>query len=298
MKLNESIWVEKYRPKTLADVINLPDGLAKLVSNTTQLPSMIFHGSAGVGKTSTALVIANELGCDYIKMNSSDERGIDAIREQVKQFAITMSSNDRQKLVILDESDALTKASQEALRGMIEEYSSNCFFIFTCNDFSKMIEPIVSRCLAFRFGSPSRDAIFQRLNAICAKENLDMTSSDCYTLIDGRYPDIRAMVKSLQIYAISGRLGVSSESDYERVWGLIRALKYRDLYAEVTSGGLDVSGFNRWLLEYFMSNADKYPNHVLADIAVYLADLERSLAIGVSSEIVAMGAYMQISKVL
>ena len=237
--ITNKLFVEKYRPQTFDDfVIATKDneklrqkfeGLKKTVrENPFSLPNMIFESSAGTGKTTLAKIIINELGADKLYLNASDERGIDTIREKVKAFASTVSfKSDVPKIVHLDEADGLTADAQNILRNIMEEYSSRCRFILTCNNISKIIEPISkSRCEIFRFGYPDRDDILSRLKYICITEDIDIDDFILNKIIDTKYPDIRSMVKALDIYKNFGTIDdVKNISIANELYTLIQGRK-------------------------------------------------------------------------
>ena len=158
--MNDFLWVEKYRPKTIEETI-LPSPLKKtfqqIVSNG-QVPNMLFTGTAGLGKTTVAKAICNELDLDYILINGSEEGNIDTLRGKIKQFASSVSLTGGYKVVILDEADYLNpQSTQPALRGFIEEFSNNCRFILTCNFKNRIIEPLHSRCGVYEFNTTKKD---------------------------------------------------------------------------------------------------------------------------------------------
>lgn len=149
----EFLLSEKYRPQKISDCI-LPDRLKKVFQeyvNRKTIPNLMLTGTAGVGKTTAAIAMCEEIGLDYIFINSSEERGIDTLRTKIRGYASTVSFSGSQKVIILDEADYITPEAQAALRGAIEEFSSNCSFIFTCNFKSKLIDAIHSRCSVIDF---------------------------------------------------------------------------------------------------------------------------------------------------
>jgi replication factor C small subunit len=186
---------EKYAPKRFEDVIGLDASIPELVKK--ELPNFLFFGSAGTGKSTTALIIGIEH--DFIKINASDDRGIDAIREKVRAYASTKSIKGGKKVIILDEADGLTASAQEILRGVIDSYSHNCAFILTCNLVEKIIQPLRSRCVNIEFKKPKKEQIFNKLKDICEKEKIEYNSVALKDIIETNYPDIRASIKSLEV---------------------------------------------------------------------------------------------------
>ena len=177
---NDFLWVEKYRPANIKDAI-LPESLKQTfqkVVDSGELPNMLFTGTAGLGKTTVARALCNELGCDYILINGSEEGNIDTLRTKIKQFASSVSLQGGYKVVILDEADYLNpQSTQPALRGFIEEFSNNCRFILTCNFKNRIIEPLHSRCGVYEFNTSKKDMadlcdnFMQRCLTILSKEN-------------------------------------------------------------------------------------------------------------------------------
>src|SRR5210317_1249441 len=190
---NDFLWVEKYRPKTIEDVI-LPQDLKaffKEVVKTGELPNMLFTGSAGLGKTTVAKALCNEMNLDWILINGSEEGNIDTLRGKIKQFASTVSLQGGYKVVLLDEADYLNpQSTQPALRAFIEEFANNCRFILTCNFKNRVIEPLHSRCGVYEFGFSSKaqatacaGLFMKRAEEILNKENVTYDKSSLAELI-------------------------------------------------------------------------------------------------------------------
>src|SRR3990167_6976996 len=200
--MENEIWIEKYRPKRFEDVIG--QNLSHIKDHLKNLPHfLLVSKSPGTGKTSTAKIIIKELKADFISLNASDERGIDVIRNKIKTFAMTRSTNGKFKIVHLDEADYLTRDAQPALRNMMETYASNCRFILTANYENKLIEPLRSRCVRIEFSTPSKTQISVLLQTIVQKENLNVEMTLINQLIDKCYPDIRKMVNNLQRFSMT-----------------------------------------------------------------------------------------------
>lgn len=206
----EEIWTEKYRPKKLSEVVGQNAIIKNLQSYVRQrnLPHLIFSGPAGVGKTAAAVALARELYGEtwtenFTELNASDERGIDVVRNKIKNFARTMPiGNASFKIIFLDEADALTDAAQSALRRTMERYSGTCRFILSCNYSSKIIEPIQSRCSVYRFKSLSSDAIAARLKFIAAQEGLKLSDEALRALNYVAMGDMRRAINALQSAAV------------------------------------------------------------------------------------------------
>lgn len=206
----EEIWTEKYRPKKLEEVAGQNAIIKNLQSYVRQrnLPHLIFSGPAGVGKTAAAIAMARELygntwAENFTELNASDERGIDVVRNKIKNFARTMPIGDASfKLIFLDEADALTDAAQSALRRTMERHSGTCRFILSCNYSSKIIEPIQSRCSVYRFKSLSYDAIAARIRYIADKEGLKLSDDAVRALNYVAMGDMRRAINALQSAAV------------------------------------------------------------------------------------------------
>lgn len=204
--IKDKLFTEKYRPKTFKDIV----GLNVAFNNKADLPNILLAGRCGIGKTTLAKVLATEFDLLVLYLNASDERGIDVIRTKVKEFASTMSMDDRMKMVHFDEADGLTFDAQNTLRNIMEEYASNCRFIFTCNNPGKIIDPLKSRCLEIDLSSPDRGEVLAYLSKIIAAENIPIKTEEISELVRVNYPDIRSMVNGLQHYQMFGNLPVTS----------------------------------------------------------------------------------------
>ena len=215
---NDFLWVEKYRPKTVAETI-LPDTLKQTfqkIVDTGELPNMLFTGTAGLGKTTVAKAMCNELALDYIIINGSEEGNIDTLRTKIKQFASTVSLQGGYKVVILDEADYLNpQSTQPALRGFIEEFSNNCRFILTCNFKNRIIEPLHSRCGVYEFNTSKKDMadlmghFMQRVTAILEAESVQFEKKPVADLIVKYAPDWRRVLNELQRYSVLGNINSS-----------------------------------------------------------------------------------------
>ena len=232
---NDFLWVEKYRPRKIADTI-LPEGLKKTfqkIVDSGEMQNMVFTGTAGLGKTTVAKALCNELGCDYIIVNGSEEGNIDTLRGKIKQFASTISLSGGYKVVILDEADYLNpQSTQPALRGFIEEFSNNCRFILTCNFKNRVIEPLHSRCGVYEFNTTKKDLVdlagqfMKRAEYILSQEGVDYGRKDIADLIMKHAPDWRRVLNELQRRASSGETATKEyANNYDE---LFQALKTKD----------------------------------------------------------------------
>lgn len=237
---DQYLWVEKYRPQTIDECI-LPDSMKntfKQYLTQGELPTFLFSGTAGVGKTTVAKALCQEVGADWIMINGSDEgRQIEVLRNKIKNFASTVSLTDAKKVVIIDEADYMNAESvQPALRSFIEEFSNNCRFIFTCNFKHRIIEPLRSRCanIEFKVDAGEKQAIaaqfFKRVTQILKNENVEFDPKVVSELIIKHFPDYRRILNELQRYSVSGKIdtGIFVNLSEESYKDLYKALKERD----------------------------------------------------------------------
>jgi len=215
--MSDFIWVEKYRPKTIDECI-LPDGIKKTFQDFLQageIPNMLLSGPPGIGKTTVAKALCNQLGADYYVINGSDEgRFLDTVRTNAKNFASTVSltSESKHKVIIIDEADNTTSDVQLLLRASIEEFSKNCRFIFTCNYKNKIIEPLHSRCSVVDFSVNKKDKpaiaaqFFSRINQILSTENIKSDKKVVAELISKHFPDWRRVLNECQRYSVGGEI--------------------------------------------------------------------------------------------
>jgi len=234
--MSEFLFVEKYRPKTVADCI-LPDRIKKTFQEYVDqgnIPNLMLTGSAGVGKTTVAKAMCEQLGLNHLFINSSEERGIDMLRTKIKGYASTISLTGGRKVIILDEADYLTPEAQAALRGAIEEFSENCSFIFTCNFKSRLIDALHSRCSVVDFTLKNEEKpkmamqMFKRVCIILDKEEVNYDKAVVQQLVAKYFPDYRRTLNELQRHVGSGSIdaGVLAQiSDVRKIADLIGYLK-------------------------------------------------------------------------
>jgi DNA polymerase III delta prime subunit len=200
-----SIWNEKYRPNDLTTFIGneqLKQIISQYINNNDPI-NMLFYGPPGSGKTTLAKLIVNNIECDYLFLNASDERGIDTIRDKVQGFASSASFKPI-KIIILDEADFLTIQAQASLRNIIETYSRTTRFILTCNYLERIIDPLQSRCQVLKITPPSKKEVAQHVSVILDKENIEYTVEDLVLVVNKHYPDVRKILNTCQVNTVDG----------------------------------------------------------------------------------------------
>jgi DNA polymerase III delta prime subunit len=240
--INNLLWVEKFRPKTLSDCI-LPIDLTTIFNGMIKegtIPNMILYGKAGTGKTTVARAIANDLGADSIIINCSEENGIDTLRTKIRNYCSTVSLNGELKIVILDEFDyANAQSIQPALRGAIEEFASNCRFIMTCNYKNRIIDPLHSRCTGIDFTVPNSEKaqvaseVLKRIEFILTSEKIPYDKQVLVNLVKKHFPDVRRIINELQRYSSSGKIdvGILAQGSSESYKELLGFMKGKDFVA-------------------------------------------------------------------
>jgi len=249
MSKSEFLWVEKYRPQTIEDCI-LPKGLKKTfqqIVDTGEVHNMLLTGSSGLGKTTVARALCNQLNLDYIIINASEESGIDVLRSKIKQFASSVSLNGGTKVVILDEADYLNaQSTQPALRGFIEEFSANCRFILTCNFKNRIIEPLHSRCSVIEFNTTKKQlaslaaCFMKRLQTILTSEGVDFNNEILAELIMRYAPDWRRVINECQRYSSSGEITSDiliglSDQNIAALVGFLKGKDFKNMRSWVTN---------------------------------------------------------------
>jgi DNA polymerase III delta prime subunit len=297
--MNESLWVEKYRPKTIAECI-LPESYKTTFQeyvNKGEIPHLLLCGSAGVGKTTVAKALCNEIGCDFLMINGSDESGIDTFRTKIKNYASAVSLTGGKKVIIIDEADYLNaNSTQPAMRAAMEEFAHNCTFIMTCNYKNRIIEPLHSRCAVVEFKLKNADKpvvakqFMQRINFILKEEGVTFDKQVVAEVIKKYFPDFRRTINELQRYSASGSIdsGILSAVADVSLSGLVKALKdqnfteMRKWVAE--NGGDDPVRMYRRIYDalYEMMDKSTIPNAVLILAkyqyqAAFVADQELNL---------------------
>jgi replication factor C small subunit len=242
----EEVWIEKYRPQTLDDVMGHENIVGRLKSYVSRndLSHMLFSGPAGTGKTTCATAIARELyGEDwrehFLELNASDERGIDVVRDRIKNFARTSFGGVEYRIIFLDEADALTSDAQSALRRTMEQFSNNVRFILSCNYSSQIIDPIQSRCAVFRFSPLADDAVAEEIRNIAAEEDIELTEDGLDALVYAADGDMRKAINGLQAASVSG--DTVDESAVYAITSTARPEEIREMVQSALDGDFTAS---------------------------------------------------------
>lgn len=304
---DQFLWVEKYRPQKIDDCI-LPESLKKTFKDYIaqgELPHFLLCGTAGVGKTTVAKALCNEIGAEYVILNGSDTGGhIDTLRTTIKGFATSVSLTDAKKVIILDEADYLqANSTQPALRNYMEEFSANCRFIFTANYKNRIIEPIHSRCAVIEFKIDSKEkqeiaaAFFKRATAILKQEGIEFDPKVVAELVTKHFPDYRRILNELQRYSVSGKIdsGILVNLSQESFKGLVKLLKEKD-FTEVRkwvakNSDADTTALFRELYDSATTNMDV---NSIPQMIIILADYQYKAAFVADHELNIMAALTEI----
>ena len=290
------LWVEEYRPKTIDDCI-LPQSLKTLFTSFVQkgeLSNLLLSGTSGIGKTTVAKALCEQLNCDWIMINGSEEGGIDVLRNKIKNFASTVSLSGGKKVVILDEADYLNpQSTQPALRGFVEEFHKNCRFILTCNYQERIIDPIISRCQSFSLNPPSQKNVAIHLASILKNEGIDFELEDIKTLVVCYYPDIRKIINTAQLFSKNSKLTldveqlIGSDVKLNMMSTLLESSqsilnRFKAIREMIHANGIrDFSEFYNFVYE----NLDKFSEDIQPMIILQLADAQHRDAFVVDKEI-------------
>ncbi len=298
MEPEQFLWVEKYRPKLIEDCV-LPEDVKQQFQQFVakkEIPNLLLSGTAGTGKTTVAKALCNELGCDYIVINGSDEgRQIDTLRTKIRQFASAVSFEGKTKVVILDEADYMNRESvQPALRGFIETFSENCRFIFTCNYSNRLIDPLHSRTtvIDFKLAPSDRPKIaakfLARMTDILHTEGVQYNDKVLAELLMKHFPDYRRVINELQRYSVSGVIDEGILSNFQEINAkqLLESLRDKDWKKMrqwvANNVDTDPQGIFRQIYDILLQEVKSIPQVVLliADYqykAAFVADQEINL---------------------
>jgi len=303
MNNNEhSLWVEKYRPDTLEGYVGNEHILekVKIYIENEDVPHLLLYGQAGTGKTTLAKIITNQIDCDVMYINASDENNVDTVRDKIRGFASSMGFR-KWKVIILDESDYLTPNAQAALRNLMETFSKTTRFILTCNYVEKIIDPIQSRCQTFGITPPSKKEVAMRLKDILDGEAVNYQMEDLAVLVNSGYPDIRRVLNAAQRQVIGGELKIDKTSTIQAnymddVLGVLKSndnLKdsFRNIRQIIADSKVrDFTPFYRYLYD----NVDEYASGKVGNIILKIAEAQYQDASVVDKEINVMAMMLQI----
>tara|TARA_B110001454_G_scaffold19298_1_gene17978 strand:+ start:155 stop:1087 length:933 start_codon:yes stop_codon:yes gene_type:complete len=307
IKEDHGLWVERYRPSTMETYIG-NEHLKSKVSiylESGDLPHLLLYGRAGTGKTTLAKLLVNNIECDYLYINASDENNVDTVRTKVKTFASTMGFKDM-KIIILDECDYITPNAQAALRNLMETFSKHCRFILTCNYVERIIDPIQSRCQSFQIVPPSKKEVAVHLSNILKNENVIFKVDDIATIINGGYPDIRKVINTSQRQVVKNELKLDAQeiilSDYKlKLLKVIqtKSKTRKEIFTEIRqiladAKVTDFADFFRLLYD----EVDTYGTGHIAECILIIARYESSDTHVVDKEINAMAMLIEILGVI
>ena len=303
--LSHTLWVEKYRPNNLDTYIgneHLKDKVSVYLESG-DLPHLLLYGKAGTGKTTLAKILVNNIDCDYLYINASDENNVDTVRNKVKNFASTMGFKDY-KIIILDECDYITPNAQAALRNLMETFSKHCRFILTCNFVERIIDPIQSRCQSFQIIPPSKKEVAKHIHNILLKENVMSDMKDLKVLIDSGYPDIRRVINAAQRNVVKGKLKLDTTSIIQNDYKLklLKILKTQDkktAFKDIRQLLLDnkITDFAD-LFRLFYDEVDDWGKGHVAECILIIARYELSDTQVVDKEINAMAMLIELLGVI
>jgi len=299
--VKHSLWVEKYRPTKLDNYIG-NDHLKSKVSvylESGDIPHLLLFGRAGTGKTTLAKLLVNNIECDYLYINASDENSVDVVREKVKNFASTLGFKDM-KVIILDECDYITPNAQAALRNLMETFSKNCRFILTCNYVERIIDPIQSRCQSFQIIPPDRKQVAQHLANILNNENIQYDIKDIATIVNSGYPDIRRVINGSQRQVVNGQLVIDentiTQNDYKtKVLEILTTQDKKSSFQNIRQLLADskVTDFSD-LFRLMFDTIDDWGQGHIAECILILSKYQQSDAVVVDKEINIMAMFVEI----
>lgn len=304
---DQFLWVEKYRPQTIDECI-LPEAMKNTFKQYIaqgELPTFLFSGTAGVGKTTVAKALCNEVGADWIMINGSDEgRMIETLRNKIKNFASTVSLTDAKKVVIIDEADYMNADSvQPALRSMIEDFSNNCRFIFTCNFKHRIIEPLRSRCanIEFKVDATEKQQIaaqfFKRVAQILKNEGIEFDPKVVSELIIKHFPDYRRILGELQRYSVTGKIDTGifvnlGEESYKELYKNLKDRNFTEVRKWVAKNSdADTPALFKELYDNSSNFLDQSTVH---NLILILADYQYKAAFVADQELNIMAALTEI----
>ena len=305
-KVNNNLWVEKYRPSKLSDYVGNEHLKSKVEGylENGEIPHLLLYGKAGTGKTTLAKLIVKSIDCDYMVINASDENNVETVRNKVKNFASSMGFKPF-KIILLDEFDYMSQPSQAILRNLMETFSAHCRFILTCNYVDKVIEPIQSRCQSFQIIPPTKKDVAIQVSKILKVENIEFEVKDLVPIIDASYPDIRKVINTCQLNSNKGKLQVDVqnllENDYKNK--IIEILKSKDdkrnKYMKVRQALIDSKSKDFTdLYTALYDNVEDYGGENTSNVILILGDGVNKSATAIDKEIIAAATLIQILNII
>jgi len=300
-EIKHSLWVEKYRPSNLDTYIGNEHLKSKVevYLESGDLPHLLLFGKAGTGKTTLAKLLVNNIDCDYIYINASDENSVEVVRDKVKNFASTLGFQEL-KVIILDECDYITPNAQAALRNLMETFSKHCRFILTCNYVERIIDPIQSRCQSFQIIPPDRKQVALHVSNILQNEKVDATVDDIVTIVNGGYPDIRRVINSIQRQVVNGKLvideGMAIQNDYKnQVLDILKTQDKKNSFKNIRQVLADskITDFSD-LFRLLFDTVDDWGRGHVAECILTLSQYQQSDAVVVDKEINVMAMFVEV----
>ena len=301
MQNEHTLWVEKYRPTNLDTYIGNDQlkSKVKVYLDSGDLPHLLLFGKAGTGKTTLAKLLVNNIECDYLYINASDENNVETVRTKVKSFASTMGFKDY-KIIILDECDYITPNAQAALRNLMETFSKHCRFILTCNYVERIIDPIQSRCQSFQIIPPDRKQVAQHLSNILDNENVKYELDNVVTIVNGGYPDIRRVINGAQRQVVNNELVIDKntiiQNDYKlQVLEILEKQDKKNSFKNIRQLLADskVTDFSD-LFRLLFDTVDDWGKGHIAECILILSKYQQSDAVVVDKEINIMAMFVEI----
>lgn len=293
--IENSLWVEKYRPTELKDYVTNPDFRKRCEEwiRNDEIENMTLYGPAGSGKTTAGKMLVKNINASLLYINASDENGIDTIRTKIKSYASSVGF-DKWKVVILDEADFLTAEAQAALRGITEQFSAHCRFILTCNYPEKLIPALKSRCTPQEIIPPNKKSVAARLAYILSAEDVKFKTEDIVKIVDSTYPDMRAAISNIQKYSYDGELVIPTTIE-RNIWceDIVKELISNNSAYDIFKNIRQLIADNKIrmfddLFKYLYDNLERLSDSSRANILLLIADCQFKSALVVDKEITVM----------
>ena len=300
--MSHSLWVEKYRPTDLSTYVgneHLKEKV-KVYLESEDVPHLLLFGKAGTGKTTLAKIVVNNIDCDYMYINASDENKVDDVRNKIKTFASSVGFKSL-KVIIHDECDYLTPNAQAALRNLMETFSKHCRFILTCNYVERIIDPIQSRCQSYKVVPPSKKEVAQQMVNILKEENCTFELDDIALIVNAGYPDIRRVINSAQRQIVDGKLKIDTSSVIQN--------NYKLQLLEMLSNGIKLNDIRQLIADNSISDyselyrllydeVDNYGNGKQAECIMNIAEAQYQDVHVVDKEINFMSLIIRLTRIL